>query len=155
MSSFAELAKMKLSDIQRPENPPMGTYIVTVKGPGTIREFTSGDVEYEAVDFKCVGVQALHTDDDELLERVGGPKAVVVTQTFMFNKAEEEAASREKSMYSMRRIFEVLGFDEEQSISECMAMAGGRNFTAEINYRPDTRNEGQFYLNLKSYSAIE
>lgn len=155
MSSFAELAKMKLSDIKRPENPPMGTYIVTVKGPGTTRDFTANDVEYEAVDFKCVGVQALHTDDDELLERVGGPKAVVVTQTFMFNKAEEEAASREKSMYSMRRFFEVLGFDEEQSISECMAMAGGRNFTAEINYRPDTRNEGQFYLNLKSYSAIE
>lgn len=155
MASFADIAKKKIEDVERPPLPPAGHYVFSVTKPATSdRKIESAKGSWECVDFSCTAVEAMEDVDQEELEKFGGPGGVRQTVTFMFPTEEEKQADFASTEFRLRQFLEALGVSPELSLGEALGSVTGHQFVGLIGYRPDPQNKDIFYAEIKKTTAI-
>lgn len=153
--NFKDALNTKVGDVERPPNPPIGTYVFQITKVPVIREQSGGDNQtWDVVDFQCVAVDTLQVDDDEL-RAYGGLKNITQRVSFMFDKGDQTAF--DTTMFRLRTFLEkhVKCADESMSLSEALNASVNGRFAGELGWRPDKRDPEVMFANIGKTAPVE
>ncbi len=151
MPNFADIASQKVSEIERPPLPPVGTYRWQItKLPVST---TSGDGKW---DILTVPVRALEALDDADMSDYSGEVTNITNQIkFMFNKEDE--VEFEKSLYRVRTFFEkhVKCADDGDTVAQMLNKSVNQQFLGSIAWQQDKNDPEMFYANVGRTAPLE
>lgn len=147
MLSFADIAKKKLNEIERPPLAPIGNYVFRVKELPKIS--TSSDNKWDNVEYQLVGIEALDDVDQDELKAFGGAHKVAIRVRFMFNK--EEASDFQRTEFRMKEflISHLKCADDSDPLYEAMNKAVGATCIGTVTHRQDKENKEIFYAEIR------
>lgn len=153
MFNFADIAKTQLADIERPANPPVGTYVFQITKVPEIS--TSADGKWDTVTFSVVAVSATDNVDPESLTEFGALKNIRSQVRFMFNKEDKTAA--EGTLFRLRQFLEnhVKCAEDRMSLTESLNASVNRQFLGDLAWRPDKTNPEIIYTEIKKTAAVD
>jgi hypothetical protein len=149
--NFAEAAAKKISEVERPPLPPVGTYRWSItKLPA---QTTSGDEKWDILTFQVRALEAL--DDVDMSDYSGEVTNVTNQVKFMFNKEDE--AEFEKSLFRVRTFLErhVKCADESDSVAQALNKSVNQQFLGSIAWQQDKNDPELFYANIARTAPIE
>jgi hypothetical protein len=159
MARFADIANKKANEVEKPPLPPIGKYVMMVTNDPTVVARNSDKGEFEIVDFKLQGVQALDDVDLDELAKFGGAKGVMVQHSFVFNTDPEEEANFQRTEYNLTRFLvdTLKAGDDSMSLGQLMGNAKGKQLEVEVGHRPDGRpgRENDIYPDCKKVMPLD
>jgi hypothetical protein len=156
MSSFAEIANKKASEIEKPPLPPIGPYVMQVTNQPAIQKRNSANGDFEVLDFQLQGVQHLDGVDVKELSKFGGAKGVRVRHSFIFNTSPDEEANFQRTEYNLKQFLveHLRAGKETDTLAQLIGAAKGKTCVAEIGHRPDANKPDTFYADVKNTQAV-
>lgn len=150
--NFADIAKTKIEEIERPANPPIGTYVFQITKLPEMG--TSKDGKWDTVTIPVVAVEATENVDPEDLRNYGAIKNIRLSVRFMFNK--EDKSAFESSVFRLKTFLEnhvkcaEAGMDMSQSLNASV----NQRFLGELGWRPDNQNPEIIYTEIKRTAPL-
>lgn len=151
MPSFKDIAAKRISDIEKPKNPPVGFYVFKIDAVPQVREMTTANGSFESLDFQCSAVQALD-GVDQMEVQTFGIQNVRSRYSFMFNK--DDATRFERSEWELRQFLTLIGVPEEASLGEGVGSSAGRTFIGQLGLREDKKKPGDYYPEITNVAAV-
>lgn len=147
MPNFADIAKKKLAEIERPPLLPIGTYIFQVTDLPKIDTIKDG--EYETVDFQCLPIEPTGDVDPDELSTYGDLRNGKQRLRFMFNTAD--ATNFAQTEFRLRTFVEshLKVGTPDMNLSECLNASIGARFLGVVNHRPDRDNPEIKYAEIR------
>lgn len=144
MPSFSDIANKKLGDIERPPLPPVGTWkmlVTKVTGP-------RDQGQWEVIDFHLRGIEPRGDVDANDAATFGDPGKINLRKSFMFDK--EDAVGFLQTENNMKRFMvdHLRCATDDDSLKQGMNAAVNCPVLADISYKPDKNNEGEFFANV-------
>lgn len=150
-TNFADVANKKVSEIERPPLPPVGTYRWQItKLPIST---TSGDGKWDILTVLCRAHEAM--DDVDMTDYSGEVTNITNQLKFMFNKEDE--AEFEKSLFRVRTFFEkhVKCAEEDDSIAQALNKSVNQQFLGSIAWQQDKNDPEIFYANIARTAPLD
>lgn len=146
---FSDSLDRKLEEIQRPPNPPIGTYQWAVEKTPAYEEFTSkaGD-GFEKLTFLLSCVEATDDVDPDDLAAYGNVQGMKQRKQFFFPTGDDKATEYARSEFNLRRFLDHLGIDETLSLGEAINACVGSQCLAELTHRPDPNDDEIVYAEV-------
>lgn len=153
MLDFRSIASRKLEDIERPKNPPVGSYLWQITKVPAI-ETLPGD-KWDVVDFQLKGIAPVAVDPDALVEWGGDVTKLRLRHRFMFSK--EDPVEQERSIYRLRVFMEehVKTATPDMSLTEAMNSTVNGQFIGDIAWQQDKKEESIFHANIGKTAPVE
>lgn len=149
--NFADVASQKMSEVERPPLPPVGTYRWSItKLPSST---TSGDGKWDILTVPCRALEAM--DDVDMSDYSGEVTNITNQIKFMFNKEDE--AEFEKSLYRVRTFFErhVRCAEETDTIGQALNKSVNQQFLGSIAWQQDKNDPEVFYANIARTAPLD
>lgn len=153
MPDFREIGNRKLTDIERPKNPPVGNYLfVVTKVPAV--ETLPGD-EWDVVDFQCQARAPVDVDPDAIRDWGGEVGNIRLRHRFMFNKRDQIEFDR--SLFRLRTFLEehLKVASADMGMNEALNASVNGQFIGEVVWQKDKREEGLFHTNIGKTAPVE
>lgn len=150
--NFADIAKTKIEEIERPANAPVGTYVFQITKIPEIT--TSQDGKWDIINIPCVAVEATENVDPEDLRNYGAIKNIRLSVRFMLNK--EDKAAFEATVFRLKTFLSEhvkcaeSGMDLVQSLNASV----NQRFLGELGWRPDKNNPEIIYTEIKKTAPL-
>lgn len=150
MVNFADAAKKKLADIERPPLPPVGSYRFQVSRLPSVSK--SNDGVWEFLVIPCRAVEALTADMDDYK---GAIESINLDKRFVFNTRDEVEFA--KTEYQVRRFFEqhVACCSDDDTIAEAINACVGAQFIGDVVWKPDAMDPELFHANLTRTAPLD
>lgn len=149
--NFADVANKKMSDIERPELPPVGHYRWKIVKLPEIS--TSPDGRWDILRIPVRAVEAVDVDD--IGSYKGDVLKIMQSVSFMFDKNDEIEFT--KSLNRVRTFFErhvkCCGPDDE--IKVAINNSVGQEFLGQIAWKPDKNDPEQMFANITKTAALD
>ena len=147
MVNFASVLDMKVKDVKRPPNMPIGTYTFTVSKIPEQGVFAEG--RWEHIDFamRCVG--ATENVDAEDLASYGDPTRRTLRKRFLFDTEDEGAFNNALFQVTSfcKNHLQVEGADE-MTIPELLNATVHHQCLGEVKWTPNKQNPEIIYDEL-------
>jgi hypothetical protein len=150
-TNFADVANTKVSEIERPPLPPVGTYRWQITKLPAVT--TSGDGKW---DILTVLVRALEAQDDVDMTDYAGEVTNITNQLkFMFNKEDE--VEFEKSLFRAKTFFvkHVKCADDDDTVSQMLNKSVNQQFLGSIAWQQDKNDPEIFYANVARTAPLD
>lgn len=153
MLDFRNIASKKLEDIERPKNPPVGSYLWQITKVPAI-ETLPGDL-WDVVDFQLKGIAPVAVDPEALTEWGGDVTKLRLRHRFMFSKTDP--IEQDKSVWRLRDFLEnhVKTATPDMSLTEAMNSAVNGQFIGDIAWQQDKKDESIFHTNIGKTAPVE
>lgn len=150
MVNFADIAKKKIGEIERPPLPPVGTYRWRVTKLPTV--VPTQDGKWEILTIPVQAVEAVTADMEDYKGEITG---IFNQVKFMFNTEDE--AEFEKSLFRARTFFEKhLGCcDESNSLAEALNASVNAECYGDIVWNQDKNDPEIFHANLTRTAPLD
>lgn len=141
--NFADVAKQKLNEIERPPLPPTGEYRFQIPKLPDMR--TSDDGKW---DFCTFNVKALEAVTADLSDYAGDVTNILQRVQFMFNKEDETEFKR--TLFNLRRFLEdhVQCADPSDDLMQAINKSVNQQFLGTITWKPDKNDPEIQYANI-------
>jgi len=151
--NFADIAKTKIEEIERPANAPVGTYVFQITKVPEMT--TSQDGNWDIINIPCVAVEATDNVDPEDLRNFGAIKNIRQSYRFMFNK--QDKAAFESTVFRLKTFLEshVRCTADGMDLSQSLNASVNQRFLGELSWRPDKNNPEIIYTEIKRTAPIE
>lgn len=151
MLNFADVAKKKVEDVERPPLPPIGTYRWTVTKIPEVT--TSKDDKWDFLTFPVKVIEALEDVDTE--DYKGAVTSIVNRVQFIFNK--EDQVAFDQTMFRVRTFLEkhLQVADAGMSVSEALNASVGSQFLGTIGYRQDKNDTTLQYAEISKTAPLD
>lgn len=149
--NFAEALSHKPDEIERPKNPPIGTYTFQIM---KIPSFRSND-DYDMIDFSCQAVAASEEVDPADLEAAGGLSAARPRLTFMFDKNDERRFQETEFRLKTFLQDHVKCWDKGMSMKEALNNSVNNRFNGSTRLRPNQDNPDIQYFEIMYTAPAE
>lgn len=149
--NFAEALAHGKDEIERPKNPPVGTYTFQIT---SIPKFRSTD-DYDMVDFPCQAVAASDEIDPQELEEAGGFSATRNRFTFMFDKNDERRFQETEFRLKTFLTDHVQCWDSGMSLKEALNASVNQRFNGATRLRPNQDNPDIQYFEITRTAPVE
>lgn len=148
--NFADAAKKKLGEIERPPLPPVGTYRWQITKLPETRDSSDGKWT-----FLNINVRALEAVSADMEDYEGDVTKIVNQIRFIFDLEDEN--SFDKTMFQARQFFEehVKCADENDSLLQAMNNSVNQQFLGDIVWNPDKNNPGSFFANVARTAPLD
>ena len=148
--NFAEAAKKKIAEVERPPLAPMGTYRWAITKLPEVSQ--SRDEKWDIVNFSCRVVEPIDAEMDDFK---GDPKNITNQLRFMFNKEDE--AEFDKSMFRLRSFLEnhVGCANDKDTMQQALNNSVNGQFYGYVSWTQDKTDPEIFYANISKTSACE
>lgn len=148
--NFADAAKKKLADIERPPLPPVGTYRWSIT---KLPEYTVS--KDEAWGFLRINVRAMEAITADMDDYKGEVTNITNQVSFIFDLNDEN--SFDKTMFQARRFFEqhVNCAGEKDSLTEAMNKCVNGQFLGDIVWNQDKNDPENFFANLVRTAPLD
>ena len=153
MASFAEIAKKKIADVERPPLPPVGNYRWQVTKAPTIEEIADG--QYTNISIPCKAVEAYDNVDTDDLSAFGGIKNVISTVKFLYDN--NDATKGAQTEFRIRQFLEkhcAIEGIEDMSIGEGLAKCVNAQFDGVMQHRPDKNDPEMKYAEIQKTAPV-
>jgi hypothetical protein len=149
--NFADVAAKKLSEVERPPLPPVGTYRFQITKLPEATTTQNGD--WDILNIPCRAVEAL--DDVDMEDYKGEVTSIMQSVRFMFNKNDE--GEFDKSLYRAKTFFEkhVKCAEEGDSIAQAMNNSVNQSFLGTIAWRADKDDPELFHANISRTAPLD
>ena len=151
MPDFASIANKKVTEIERPPLPPVGTYRWSITKLPAVT--TTGDGKWDILTVQVRALEAL--DDVEQSDYSGDITNITNQVKFMFNKEDE--AEFDKSLFRARTFFEkhVKCASEDDTVGQMLNNSVNQQFLGTIAWQQDKNDPDLFYANIARTAPIE
>lgn len=149
--NFADVASKKVSEIERPPLPPVGTYRWSITGLPTTT--TTADDKWDILTVPLRATEAM--DDVNMTDYNGEVTGIVNSKRFMFNKQDE--AEFEKTLFQVRTFFEkhVKCADEGDTIAQMLNNSVNQQVLGTIAWKQDKNDPEVFHANVARTAPLE
>jgi len=153
MVDFKSIASKKITDIEKPPLPPVGTYRWTITKIPEVREVSSDKGSWDAVEYQLKALEAM--DNVDMDGYKGGIASITSRISFMFDK--NDPANFAKTEYRHKVFLEkhVGCATADMSLSEAMNASVGGQFLADLRWDPDKSNPGEYNANIAKTAPVE
>lgn len=149
--NFADVATKKMSEVERPPLPPVGTYRFSItKLP---IQTTTADDKWDILTIPVRALEAM--DDADMSDYSGEVTNITNAVKFMFNKEDE--VEFEKSLYRVRTFLEkhVKCAEESDSIGQAMNSCVNQQFLGSIAWVQDKHDPEVFHANIARTAPLD
>lgn len=149
--NFADVAAKKMSEVERPPLPPVGTYRFQItKLPAST---TTADGKWDILTIPVRAMEAL--DDVDMSDYKGEVTGIVNSVKFMFNTQDD--AEFEKSLYRTRTFFErhVKCAEENDTIGQALNKSVNQQFLGSIAWTQDKNDPEVFHANIARTAPLD
>jgi hypothetical protein len=151
--NFADIANKKLDELERPKNPPVGTYlcqITKVPSVGTL----PGD-EWDTVDVPMKVIAATEDVDADAIAEFGDVTKIYLRHRFMISKTDENEFN--KGVNQVRRFCEehVKSATPEMSLTEALNSTVNQQVLASVIWKADKRDAEVMHANVGRTAPVD
>lgn len=136
MASFADILNTRAADVEAPKPFPVGTYTGLIDSKYTINE------ERGLVEFQIRFVAPEADVDPQAIVECGGIQGKSIRHTVWLMNQDGTPAFRAKQFF-----VEVLGLDEDMTLSKLIAESAGRQLKFTVKHVP-SKDGTQMYSNV-------
>lgn len=140
----------KAADIQRPPNPPLGTYqwqIRELPKEGQMSSKGTQDNRWDTLEFSVVCIAATDDVDPTDLEAYGDLQKIRQRKFFMLDTTDDVSA--QQTLVNIKDFLLACGaMNEKDTIAEGIANSPNCTFLASLAYRPDPNDPEVIYTEL-------
>lgn len=154
MVNFADIAKKKIAEVERPQLAPVGNYRWQVQKLPTLGTITGKDGrEWDTVTFPVKVVE--HLEDVDAEDYKGDLRNVTSRVQFMFNKQDE--AAFDQTLFRLRTFLEKhMGVaDESMSLNEALNASVGGQFIGTFQHRPNKDNPEEIFGEISKTAPLD
>jgi hypothetical protein len=153
---FSAALDQKVEEVEKPLDPPQGTYCFAVSKVPVISRTKKGD--WDIVEFPVTGVHAEADVDEDQLEAFGGATKVKSRVSFMFPTDEDADNDRAKSMANMRKFMERtlrVELEEDMTIRQMLDASANHQFLAQVEWTPKENDPEENFINLRNWAPLD
>lgn len=149
--NFADIASKKLSEIERPPLPPVGTYrwVITKLPEST----TSQDGKWDILNFSVRAVEAM--EDVEMDDYKGEVGNILQSVRFMFNKEDEVEFDKSLDRVKTFLMKHVKCADESEALNVAINNSVNQQFLAPIVWKQDKNDADIFHANIGKTAPLD
>jgi len=149
--NFAEAAGKKISEIERPPLPPVGTYRWSITKLPELSK--SKDEVWEILTIPVRAVEAL--DNVDMDGYKGEVTGIISSVKFMFNTTDE--VDFEKSLFRARTFFErhVKCCGEKDTLAQAINASVNQQFLGDIAWNQDKNDAEIFHANMGKTAPLD
>lgn len=144
--NFADIAKKKIEDVERPPLPPVGPYRWQILKVPSIT--TTKDGSFDIVEFQVRAIEALDGVDPEQLSAYGEVKNITNRVAFLFDK--NDATKFAQTEWRLRTFLaeHVKCADPTDDLTVALNKSMSQQFIGEITWAKDKNNDEIFHANI-------
>lgn len=152
MLNFADIAKKKIADVEKPALPPQGDYRWAVTKIPEITSLQNEKGNWDIVTFTARALEAVTAD---LTDYKGDVTGIIQQIKFFFDKTDE--AAFEKTQWRLRTFLEqhLKCATEDMSITEGLNASVNCQFLAPIIWNPDKNDKSTFFANIGNTAPLD
>ena len=150
---------MKVSDIERPPNIPVGTYTAVVTKVPSVETIANG--AYEVLDFQMKLLSPHDDVDQDDLKTYGGlgPMATI-RRRFMFNTGDtpEDKANFERTLFQVKTFLKdhlLVEGNADAALNEVLNASVAHQCNVFIRWRPDKNDKEIMYAEIASSGPVK
>lgn len=149
---FLSALDTKIDDVERPLDPPQGTYLWQVSKVPTMTRSNSD--EWDIVEFPLKAIAAEEDVDPDDLAAYGDVSGILGRNTFMFPTDPAKENDRKKTLFQMKKFMtETLRIDGDgMTVKELMAASAGANCYGILSWRQVDEN---IYIDVKRFTPAD
>lgn len=153
---FLEALNVNVTDIEKPLDPPQGTYVWMVsKVPSTSRT-QSG--EWDIIEFPIKAVSAEADVDEDQLAAYGEVSNIFNRVSFMAPTDPDKDNDRKKTLHNIRRFLERtlrVDLEEGMTLRQMLDNSVNHQFLGQLVWEPKKDNPEENFVNVKNWAPLD
>ena len=152
MPNFADIAKKKLSEVERPPLVPIGTYTFQVLELPKMDSIADG--AWDVVDFQLLAIEPSSDVDPDELAKYGDLRNARIRFRFMFNT--QDATAFATTEFRLKQFLEqhLKCSTPDMGISEALNASVGARCLGVVQHRPDKENPEIQYAEVRKTAPL-
>lgn len=150
---FEDTLNETVGTIERPLPIPQGSYVMAIKGPGTVLPELRAN-RWQVLSFPVRIVSPCDDVDPDALEKFGNVTSAFLRKDFMLDTDPAEKSRAQMTLAEVDKFLSVLGMNgmpQKQALAECV----GAEFIGTISWRQDKNDAELYYPEIRAFAPVE